>query len=141
MRNGIDWECPDPHDPWSYIGYWGDHQIIYLQKLLELSEDYHPGKLDKLMSEEIFAYANVPYRIGAYQEMIKNPQETITFDNELNTRIVQKVEKIGADGRLLFQDDTEIYQVNLTEKILVTLLSKLSNFVPEAGIWLKRLAS
>ncbi len=26
--------------------------------------------------------------------------------------------------------------VNLTEKILVTLLAKLSNFIPEAGIWL-----
>ena len=35
-RNGIDWEVVDPHDPWSYIGYWGDHQIIYLLKLLEL---------------------------------------------------------------------------------------------------------
>ncbi|HEY9115489.1 MAG TPA: hypothetical protein VIN10_12385, partial [Bacteroidales bacterium] len=23
MRNGIDWESPDPDDPWSYIGYWG----------------------------------------------------------------------------------------------------------------------
>jgi len=27
-REGIDWEAPDPHDPWAYIGYWGDHQII-----------------------------------------------------------------------------------------------------------------
>jgi hypothetical protein len=34
-RDGIDWEVPDPHDPWSNIGYWGDHQIIYLLKLLE----------------------------------------------------------------------------------------------------------
>ena len=28
-RAGIDWEVPDPHDPWSNIGYWGDHQIVY----------------------------------------------------------------------------------------------------------------
>jgi hypothetical protein len=27
---GIDWEVQDPDDPWSYIGYWGDHQIAYL---------------------------------------------------------------------------------------------------------------
>ncbi|HEY9114106.1 MAG TPA: hypothetical protein VIN10_05360, partial [Bacteroidales bacterium] len=60
MRNGIDWESPDPDDPWSYIGYWGDHQIIYLQKLLELSNDYHPGKLDEFLTKEIFAYANIP---------------------------------------------------------------------------------
>ena len=30
MREGIDWEVIEPNDPWSYIGYWGDHQIIYL---------------------------------------------------------------------------------------------------------------
>src|ERR1019366_5625044 len=35
-RHGIDWEVVDPHDPWSFIGYWGDHQIIYLLKLLEI---------------------------------------------------------------------------------------------------------
>ena len=27
-RDGIDWEAPDPHDPWANIGYWGDHQVI-----------------------------------------------------------------------------------------------------------------
>ena len=25
-RDGIDWEIHDPADPWSHIGYWGDHQ-------------------------------------------------------------------------------------------------------------------
>ncbi|MCX6285070.1 MAG: hypothetical protein NTW31_12645, partial [Bacteroidetes bacterium] len=48
-REGIDWECPDPHDPWAYIGYWGDHQVIYLQKFLELSNEFHPGKLEILL--------------------------------------------------------------------------------------------
>ena len=28
----------EPDDPWSYIGYWGDHQIIYLLKFLEFFE-------------------------------------------------------------------------------------------------------
>jgi hypothetical protein len=37
-RDGIDWEVPDPDDPWSNIGYWGDHQIVYL---LHLLEDWH----------------------------------------------------------------------------------------------------
>jgi hypothetical protein len=136
MRNGIDWECPDPEDPWAYIGYWGDHQIIYLQKLLELSSKYHPGKLDELFTKEVFAYANVPYRIKSYHEIVQNPQDTIVFAPELNDKIKLRVKEIGADGRLLFIDDTHIYHVNLTEKILVSLLSKLSNFVPEAGIWL-----
>jgi hypothetical protein len=26
-KEGIDWEVEDESDPWSYIGYWGDHQI------------------------------------------------------------------------------------------------------------------
>ncbi|MCV6631305.1 MAG: hypothetical protein OIF50_15745, partial [Flavobacteriaceae bacterium] len=34
-KDGFDWETIEHDDPWSYIGYWGDHQIIYLLKLLE----------------------------------------------------------------------------------------------------------
>ena len=33
-RQGIDWEIPDPNNPWAQIGYWGDHQVIYFAKLL-----------------------------------------------------------------------------------------------------------
>ncbi|GAL30465.1 hypothetical protein JCM19239_1341 [Vibrio variabilis] len=29
-KEGVDWELLDLDDPWSNIGYWGDHQIIYL---------------------------------------------------------------------------------------------------------------
>ena len=36
-RDGAEWEAPAPDDPWANIGYWSDHQIIYLQKLLEMS--------------------------------------------------------------------------------------------------------
>ena len=136
MRNGIDWELADPDDPWAYIGYWGDHQIIYLQKLLELSNNYHPGKLDELLSQDIFSYANVPYRIKPYHEIIANPQSTIDFDNLLNEEINENIDLLGADGRLILKDKARVYHVNLTEKILLTLLTKLSNFIPEAGIWL-----
>ena len=135
-RDGIDWECADPHDPWSYIGYWGDHQIIYLQKFLELSDEFHPGTLDVLLKKKIFVYANVPYRIKPYTEIVKNPKDTILFDFELNGKIKELVRKTGSDGALVRSQDDDICHVNLTEKILVTLLAKLSNFVPEAGIWL-----
>ena len=136
MRNGIDWESPDPDDPWSYIGYWGDHQIIYLQKLLEISNNYHPGKLDEMLTQEIFAFANVPYRIKPYEAIRKHPKDTIDFDTALNKKIRSKVEAIGTDGRLLLDKEDNVVHVNLTEKILITLLAKLSNFIPEAGIWL-----
>ena len=135
-REGIDWESPDPHDPWAYIGYWGDHQIIYLQKFLELSHEFHPGTLDSLLKKEMFVYANIPYRIKPYAEIVKNPKDTIVFDFDLNDKIKALAHKNGADGVLLRGNNNEIYRVNLTEKILVTLLAKLSNFIPEAGIWL-----
>jgi len=62
-RAGIDWEIPEPHNPWSNIGYWNDHQIVYLQKLLEISHRFHPGQLQTLLTRPIFSHANVPYRI------------------------------------------------------------------------------
>ncbi len=136
MRSGIDWERPDKDDPWAYIGYWGDHQIAYLQSLLELSDKYHPGKIDALLGKEIFAYANVPYRIKPYDDIVNDSQDTVEFDYALDQDISRAVEHNGADGRLIMRAENEVYHVNLTEKILVTLLAKLSNFVPEAGIWL-----
>jgi len=135
-RDGIDWEAPDPDDPWSYIGYWGDHQIIYLQKLAELSDMYHPGKIDRMLADEVFAYANVPYRIKPYEDIVRDPKNTIDFHKELNAKIKARVEDIGSDGRLLSIDGQAVYHVNLIEKILVLLLAKLVNFIPEAGVWL-----
>ncbi|MDP5105315.1 MAG: hypothetical protein NWQ31_04010, partial [Polaribacter sp.] len=62
-KGGFDWEVIEEHDPWSYIGYWGDHQIIYLLKFLEFIEKHYPAKLAELFNDDIFVYANVPYII------------------------------------------------------------------------------
>ncbi|MEM6725160.1 MAG: hypothetical protein AAF598_14065, partial [Bacteroidota bacterium] len=48
VKMGFDWEIIEPDDPWSYIGYWGDHQIIYLQKFLEIIRNQEPDRLDQL---------------------------------------------------------------------------------------------
>lgn len=136
IRDGFDWEIIDPADPWSYIGYWGDHQIIYLLKLLELSHKYHPGKLQSLLGKEIFTYANVPYRIKSYEDILENPHDTIDFDFELNEWIEQRVEAMGEDGKFVALANGDVYQVSLLEKLLVPVLVKLSNFVPDAGIWM-----
>lgn len=135
-RAGIDWESPDPHDPWANIGYWGDHQIIYLQKFLEVSKKYHPGVLHNMLTQNIFAYANVPYRIKPYEDLVKNPFDTIEFDFEAEKIALERVKKMGSDGKLVLDKKGQVLQVNFTEKLLATVLSKLSNFVPEAGIWL-----
>lgn len=137
MRDGIDWETPHPNDPWAYIGYWGDHQIIYLQKLLELSDKFHPDMLVQMLTGELFTYTNVPYRLKSYEDIKRNPKDTVVFDAKLDKQIKTEASHLGADASLLKDKSGEqIYKVNLTEKMLATLLSKLSNFIPEAGIWM-----
>jgi hypothetical protein len=135
-RYGIDWEVLDPQNPWSHIGYWGDHQIIYLLKLLEISNRYHPGKLHNLLARNIFTYTNIPYRIKTYQELLKDPHNTIDFDLSLEDEIKKQEKQLGSDAKLLKDNKGEIYKVNLAEKLLVLVLAKLANFIPEAGIWL-----
>jgi hypothetical protein len=173
-KGGFDWETIEPDDPWSYIGYWGDHQIIYLQKFFEVAEKYHPGILASYFDKEWFVYAAVPYTIKPYEDLLKNPKDTIGFDHKWDAAIRRRREALGADGALLTVDAADgaapaaegampgaigalltgdvallgttgappaadgkrIYHVNFLEKILATVLAKLSNFIPETGIWL-----
>ncbi len=136
-KDGFDWETIEPDDPWSYIGYWGDHQIIYLLKFLEFYEKYSPNSLSGYFDKHLFVYANVPYRIKSYQDILKNPKDSIELDWELEEHIHRKRAKIGADGALLEDVNGTIYKVNLIEKLLATMLAKMSNFIPEGGIWMK----
>ena len=135
-KDGFDWETIEPDDPWSYIGYWGDHQIIYLLKFLEFIEKHKPNALATYFDQDIFVYANVPYKIKSYSEILKNPKDTIILDTEAEESIIQKRNEIGADGALLHDANALIYKVNLIEKLLATVLAKMSNFIPEGGIWM-----
>lgn len=135
-KDGFDWETIEPDNPWSYIGYWGDHQIIYLLKFLEFIEKYQPGKLNSYFDKEYFVYAAVPYTIKSYQEILQNPKDTILFNHEWDAKINKRRNLYGADGALLRDNKDEIYHVNFIEKILATVLAKMSNFIPEAGIWM-----
>jgi hypothetical protein len=135
-RDGIDWEVVDPHDPWSFIGYWGDHQIIYLLKLLEILQRHEPAALQAFLTREVFSYANVPYRIKPYEALLRDPKDTVAFDRRAEDLVQQRVKAVGADGKLAWDRHGVVRLVNLTEKLLVPLLAKLSNFIPGAGIWL-----
>ncbi len=136
MKDGFDWEVIEHDNPWAYIGYWGDHQIIYLLKLLEVSNKFDSQTLKEYFNKDIFVYANVPYVIKSYDDIYKNSKDTIEFDFDLDKEIRSRMETEGADGALLKDKDGHMHRVNFVEKILATLLSKLSNLVPEAGIWL-----
>lgn len=135
-KHGIDWEKIEADDPWSYIGYWGDHQIIYLLKFLEFAECHVPGRLAEYFNEEIFVYANVPYKIKPYEDILRNPKDTIDFDHKLDHAIQERWSSLGADSAVLQNNKGTIHHVNFIEKILATVLAKLSNFIPEGGIWM-----
>ena len=135
-RDGIEWETPEPHNPWSNIGYWSDHQIIYLLKLLEIVAQVHPDTLASLWNRRVFSYANVPYRLRPYQQMLADWHDTIEFDYEKEEQIAAAVASLGTDGRLLRDAGGAVVHATLTEKLLVLLLAKLTNLAPEGGIWM-----
>jgi hypothetical protein len=133
---GVDWELPEPGNPWANLGYWSDHQIIYLLKLLEFSVRVHPGRLQGFLDRAVFSDVQVPYRIKPYPDLIRDPFNTIEFDWDLQHQIEARVADRGADGKLVTLADGGIRRVTFTEKLLVLLLAKLANFVPEGGIWM-----
>ncbi|HAS8152267.1 hypothetical protein [Vibrio vulnificus] len=135
-KEGIDWELLEADDPWSNIGYWGDHQIIYLLKFLELAKKYQREELSELLTSDLFSYANVPYELCGVDKLFANPKDTVSFNHELQQRIEERVAQLGSDGRLILEGEDRVYMVNLCEKVLVPLLSKLSNLVLDGGIWL-----
>ncbi|MFW6367288.1 MAG: hypothetical protein ACOC0L_01335, partial [bacterium] len=135
-RDGFEWEVLDPDDPWSNIGYWGDHQIVYLTRLLEISRECHPGRLKDMMTRDIFAYADVPYNIKPYADLLADPRDTIEFDSARHEAVKQRVNSLGTDGRFARNASGVMHQVNLAEKLLVPMLAKMGNWVPEGGIWM-----
>jgi hypothetical protein len=135
-RNGIDWEIPEPNNPWANIGYWSDHQIIYLLKLMEISNKVHPGRLQESLVQSIFSYANVPYHIKPYADVLKDPFNTIAFDWDLDKQIRARVKEQGNGGKLVQSTQGRLEYGTLTEKLLILLLAKMANFVPEGGLWM-----
>jgi len=135
-KDGFDWETIEPDNPWSYIGYWGDHQVIYLLKFLEFYYAYKPDAFMKLFSASTFVYANVPYKIKPYSDICKDPKNTIDFDEKLDHLIRLRITQIGSDGALIQSNTGDIVRATFIEKILVLALAKLSNFIPEGGIWM-----
>ena len=143
---GIDWEVIEPENPWSNIGYWGDHQIIYLCRLLELSFAHHPQALRDMTGMREFAFANVPYRFKSYAEIVADPKNSIRFDDDLHKHIFDILPEYGQDARLVMGANSDgsgqaeqPLLVTMTEKLLITLLTKLSNLVPDAGVWMNTL--
>lgn len=135
-KDGFDWETIEPDNPWSYIGYWGDHQVIYLLKFFEWQEKHAPGSLIQWLQKGGFVYAHVPYRIKGYRDILSNPKDTIEFDHKADLHIRERMAQLGSDGALLTTANGQVLQVSFTEKLLATVLAKLTNLVPGGGIWM-----
>ena len=134
-RNGIDWERPEPDNPFSGLGYWGDHQIIYLLRLLKGLQSHFPVRLRELLRTRVFSYANVPYILKPYEEIVLDSKHTIVFDRQRDSEITALCEAMGSDGQLMLQDN-DVYCVGLMEKLIVPLLSKMANVLLGGGVWM-----
>ncbi|MGL1892464.1 MAG: hypothetical protein OCD02_12620 [Spirochaetaceae bacterium] len=135
-KNGINWECPEPGNPWANIGYWSDHQIIYLLKLLEMYQDHKPENLQKELNHRTYTSANVPYEIKSFKDIVNDPYETIDFNEDKDKKIRVLAEEIGAEGKMLHDKSGKLVLNSMSEKLLVHLLTKLGNYIPEGGIWM-----
>ncbi len=135
-RAGIDWEVPEEGNPWATIGYWGDHQIVYLGRLLEQLSVTHPGRLEQLLAQRWFTWADVPYRLTSAADIARNPRSTIRFDHEADKSAATRAATVGGDGKLLHARDGSLVRATLFEKLLVPVLSKLCNLVLDGGIWM-----
>lgn len=135
-RGGGEWEVFDPEDPWSNIGYWGDHQINYLSRLVVLHERFFPGALLSRLAAADFVYTDVPYRIRPWEDLLKNPGDSIRFDGTRHEALLARAKALGNDGKLLRDAAGRVVRATLAEKFLVPVLAKLSNLAPGGGVWM-----
>lgn len=135
-RRGVEWEVPAPEDPWAGIGYWGDHQVVYLLKLLEATERFVPGRLHDWLERTVFSAADVPYRIANYESLRRDPRHSIAFLPEHDRGIREREKEFGTDARLVTGRDGRVLRVTLAEKLLLTALVRLANLIPGGGIWM-----
>jgi len=134
--SGVDWESPDENDPWASIGYWGDHQIIYLLKLLELKQDLDPSDLSSRLNEMQSVYADVPYRLRGWEDTLTDPRTTVNFDEKRNQHLIELREVMGAEGSLLRNNHQQLIKATLLEKLLLPAVIKLANLIPGGGVWM-----
>ena len=135
-RAGIDWEVIDPDDPWSHIGYWGDHQVIYLLKLLEAAQAHAPGLLQHYWNRALYSFADIPYRLKPHVEQTATPKDTLTFDADANQRAKERARKLGSDGLLVCDESGAPVLATLAEKLATIVLAKTGSLVPGGGLWL-----
>lgn len=134
-RESYSWEVPRADNPWANTGYWSDHQVIYLCKLLELAVSFDDPIMENL-NEKRYSSTRVPYKLKSHKEILANPRESISFDTKLNDEITALKNHIGMDAQLYIDEKNHPILVSMTTKLLQVALTKLASLVPGGGIWL-----
>lgn len=135
-RSGIEWEIIEKDDPWSHIGYWGDHQVIYLLRLMEMAHAHDPMLLPSMWNRALFSFADIPYRLKPHTEQIASPKHTINFDEAAHERATERARRLGSDGLRVCGPDDEPVLATLGEKLAIILLAKAGCLLPGGGLWL-----
>ena len=135
-RDGIDWEVVEHDNPWSFIGYWGDHQVIYLLKFLEAARSHQPALLESLWDRPLFSFADVPYRLRPHVEQTARPKDTVFFDDAAHQRAQEHAKQLGSDGLLVCDETGQPVLATLAEKLAIIVLAKAGSLVPGGGLWL-----
>lgn len=135
-RSGIEWETVNPEDPWSQIGYWSDHQVIYLQRLLEAAQAHEPGLLAGFWDRALFSLADIPYRLKPHAQQLRTPKHTLDFDEAAHRRALLRQQRLGGDGCMLCDDAGLPVLATLGEKLAIILLAKAGSLVPGGGLWM-----
>jgi hypothetical protein len=135
-RSGVDWEVPQPDNPWSHIGYWGDHPVVYLLRLLEAAQARDPVLLPSLWDRALFSFADVPYRLKPHAEQTAHPKDTIVFDEAAHAAAHARAARVGADGLMVCDAHERPVLATLGEKLATIVLAKAGTLVPGGGLWL-----
>ena len=136
-RAGIDWEVPEPRHPWANIGYWGDHQVIYLVKLLEASRAVPPrspgGARRPAPSSRTPTCRTASRRTTSGGRADRDDRRSTRRRSSGSSGASRPR---APTGELVHGADGELVRVSLGEKLLLTILAKVVNLVPDGGIWM-----
>jgi len=71
------------------------------------------------------------YKIKSYERILKNPKDTYRVWSWLDNRLAIEKRPVGANGAVLMDQQKESIKLILSNKIVPTVLAKISNFIPE----------
>jgi hypothetical protein len=132
-RDGIDWEVIEADNPWSHIGYWGDHQVVYLLRCWKRRRPTTPGCWPTCGTARCSASPTCP--TGSSLTRADRPAQAHHHLRRRGQcpRPRAPRPRVGADGLLVCDDSGEPVLATLGEKLAIILLAKAGSLLPGGG--------